>query len=97
MNINELGEDLEQQFGKPRNITEENVRFMLSLIKEEFDGTKVNENVEKPSLEAFGMTFLLLCHTKLHLGKNWQRNLQSTRHSNILPLEETAIMTRWRH
>lgn len=39
MNINELGEDLEQQFGKPRNITEENVRFMLSLIKEEFDGT----------------------------------------------------------
>ena len=25
MNINELGEDLEQQFGKPRNITEENV------------------------------------------------------------------------
>ena len=23
MNINELGEDLEQQFGKPRNITEE--------------------------------------------------------------------------
>lgn len=54
MNINELGEDLEQQFGKPRNITEENVRFMLSLIKEEFDGTKVNENVEKPSLEAFG-------------------------------------------
>ena len=36
MNINELGEDLEQQFGKPRNITEENVRFMLSLIKEEF-------------------------------------------------------------
>lgn len=42
MNINELGEDLEQQFGKPRNITEENVRFMLSLIKEEFNGTKVN-------------------------------------------------------
>ena len=39
MNINELGENLEQQFGKPRNITEENVRFMLSLIKEEFDGT----------------------------------------------------------
>ena len=39
MNINELCEDLEQQFGKPRNITEENVRFMLSLIKEEFDGT----------------------------------------------------------
>ena len=34
MNINELGEDLEQQFGK------------------------VNENVEKPSLEAFGMTIL---------------------------------------
>ena len=58
MNINELGEDLEQQFGKPRNITEENVRFMLSLIKEEYDGTKVNENVEKPSLEAFGMTIL---------------------------------------
>lgn len=58
MNINELGKDLEQQFGKPRNITEENVRFMLSLIKEEFDGTKVNENIEKPSLEAFGMTIL---------------------------------------
>ncbi len=58
MTINELGENIEQQFGKPRNITEENVRFMLSLIKEEFDGTKVNENVEKPSLEAFGMTIL---------------------------------------
>ncbi len=41
MNINELGEDLEQQFGKPRNVSKENVKFMLSLIKEEFDGTKV--------------------------------------------------------
>ena len=58
MTINELGENIEQQFGKPRNITEENVRFMLSLIKEEFDGTKVNENIEKSSLEAFGMTIL---------------------------------------
>ena len=58
MNIKELGEDLEQQFGKPRNITEENVRFMLSLINEEFDGKKVNEDVEKPSLDAFGMTIL---------------------------------------
>ena len=46
MNIKELGEDLEQQFGKPRNITEEKVCFMLSLIKEEFDGKKVNEDVE---------------------------------------------------
>ena len=93
MNINELGEDLEQQFGKPRNITEENVRFMLSLIKEEFDGTKVNENVEKPSLEAFGMTILAV----MSYQTNWQRTLQSARHSNILPLEETTIMTRWRH
>ena len=58
MTINELGENIEQQFGKPRNITEENVRFMLSLIKEEFDGTEVNENIEKSSLEAFGMTIL---------------------------------------
>ena len=58
MNIKELGEDLEQQFGKPRNIAEENVRFMLSLIKEEFDGKKMNEEVEKPSLDAFGMTIL---------------------------------------
>lgn len=58
MNIKELGDDLEQQFGKPRNITEENVRFMLSLINEEFDGKKVNEDVEKPSLDAFGMTIL---------------------------------------
>ncbi len=58
MNIKEIGEDLEQQFGKPRNVTEENARFMLSLIKEEFDGTKVNEDVEKPSLDAFGMTIL---------------------------------------
>lgn len=58
MNIKELGDDLEQQFGKPRNITEENVRFMLSLVKEEFDGKKVNEDVEKPSLDAFGMTIL---------------------------------------
>ena len=58
MNIKELGDDLEQQFGKPRNITEENVRFMLSLVKEEYDGEKVNENVEKPSLDAFGMTIL---------------------------------------
>ncbi|WP_302397895.1 hypothetical protein, partial [Leyella stercorea] len=49
MNINELCEDLEQQFGKPRNITEENVRFMLSLIKEEFDGTigSVNRTVSR--------------------------------------------------
>ena len=58
MNIKELGDDLEQQFGKPRNITEENVRFMLSLINEEFDGKKVNEDVEKPSLDAFDMTIL---------------------------------------
>ncbi len=58
MNIKEIGEDLEQQFGKPRNVTEENARFMLSLIKEEFDGTKVNEDVEKPSLDAFGTTIL---------------------------------------
>ena len=39
-------------------MTEENARFMLPLIKEEFDGTKMNENVEKPSLDAFGMTIL---------------------------------------
>lgn len=58
MNIKEIGEDLEQQFGKPRNVTEENARFMLSLIKEEFDGTKVNEDVEKPSLDAFSTTIL---------------------------------------
>ena len=58
MNIKEIGEDLEQQFGKPHNMTEENARFMLSLIKEEFDGTKVNEDVEKPSLDAFGTTIL---------------------------------------
>ncbi len=58
MNIKELGDDLEQQFGKPRNITEENVRFMLSLVKEEFDGKNMNEDVEKPSLDAFGMTIL---------------------------------------
>ena len=52
MNINELCEDLEQQFGKPRNITEENVRFMLSLIKEELDGTIgcVNRAVTQLSL-----------------------------------------------
>lgn len=31
---------------------------MLSLVKEEFDGKKVNEDVEKPSLNAFGMTIL---------------------------------------
>ena len=73
MNINELGEDLEQQFGKPRNITEENVRFMISLIKEEFDGTKVNENIETPSLEAFGMTILavivyILCVLDKHVA-----------------------------
>lgn len=56
MNIKEIGEDLEQQFGRPRNVTEENVRFMISLIKEESDGEKVNEDVEKPSLDAFGTT-----------------------------------------
>ena len=56
MNIKELGDDLEQQFGKP--ITEENVRFMLSLVEDEYDGKKVNEDVDKPSLYAFGMTNL---------------------------------------
>lgn len=58
MTIDELGEDLEQQFGKPRNVTEENVRFMMSLVKEEFDGKAVNEDVEKPSLDAYGATVL---------------------------------------
>lgn len=38
MNINEMSEDLEQQFGKPRNVTQENVRFMLSLVQEQDDG-----------------------------------------------------------
>lgn len=47
MNINELGEDLEQQFGKPRNITEENVRFMLSLIKEEFEWNESERECRK--------------------------------------------------
>ena len=58
MNINELSEDLEQQFGKPRNVTAENVRFMLSLVEEEFDGKTVNEDVEKPSVDAYGATIL---------------------------------------
>lgn len=58
MNINEHSEELEQQFGKPRNITEENVRFMLSLVEEQYDGKEVNEDVPKPSLDALGMTVL---------------------------------------
>ena len=58
MNINEISEDLEQQFGKPRNVSGENVRFMLSLIKEQSDGTTVNEDVEKPSIDALGMTIM---------------------------------------
>ena len=58
MTIDELGEDLEQQFGKPRNVTVENIRFMLSLIEEEFDGKTVNEDVEKPSIDAYGATVL---------------------------------------
>ena len=58
MNINELSEDLEQQFGKPRNVTEENVRFMLSLVEEQDDGKEVNGDVPKPSLDALGMTVL---------------------------------------
>lgn len=58
MNINELSEDLEQQFGKPRNVTEENVRFMLSLVEEQDDGKEVNVDVPKPSLDALGMTVL---------------------------------------
>ena len=58
MNINEITEDLEQQFGKPRNVSEENVRFMLSLVKEQSDDTTVNEDVDKPSLDALGMTVM---------------------------------------
>lgn len=58
MNINELSEELELQFGKPRNVTEENVRFMLSLVEEQSDGKEVNEDVPKPSLDALGMTVL---------------------------------------
>ena len=56
MNISELSEDLEQQFGKPHNITEENARFMLSLVEEQSDGNEVNEDVPKPSMDALGMT-----------------------------------------
>ncbi len=58
MNINEMSEDLEQQFGKPRNVTQENVRFMLSLVQEQDDGKEVNEDVPQPSLDAMGMTVL---------------------------------------
>lgn len=62
MNIKELGEELEQQLGKPRNITEENVRFMLSIVKEKYDGKKVNEDVENTSLDAFAMTILAVMY-----------------------------------
>ena len=58
MNIEELSEDLEQEFGKPRNVTTENMRFMLSLVQEQFDGKEVNEDVPVPSLDAMGMTAL---------------------------------------
>lgn len=58
MNIEELSEDLEQQFGKPRNVTEENIQFMLSLVEEQNDGGLVNEDIPQPSLDALGMTVL---------------------------------------
>ena len=98
MTINELGENIEQQFGKPRNITQENVRFMLSLIKEEFDGTKVNENIEKSSLEAFGMTILAVMSYQTTPWEELSKkpSIRKTL-KNILLLEETAIMTRLRH
>ena len=98
MTINELGENIEQQFGKPRNITEENVRFMFSLIKEEFDGTKVNENVEKSSHEAFGMTILAVMSYQTTPWEELAKkpSIRKTL-KNILLLEETAIMTRLRH
>lgn len=96
MNIKELGDDLEQQFGKPRNITEENVRFILSLVEEEYDGEKVNEDVEKPSLDAFGMTILAVMSYQPPLGKNWLRSRLSARRSNILLSEAETIMTKLR-
>ena len=58
MNIEEISEELEQEFGKPRNVTEENVRFMMSLIAEQANGKEVDENVPQPSLDALGMTIL---------------------------------------
>ena len=58
MDINELSEDLEQTFGKARNVTEENVRFMLSLVEEQSDGQTVDEDVPKPSVDAMAQTIL---------------------------------------
>ena len=58
MNINEIDEELEQQFGKPRNITEENVLFLMSLIVEQVDGASINKEVERPSPDAYAMMIM---------------------------------------
>lgn len=56
MTIDEINEDLKAQFGAPRNQTEENIRYVLSLVAEHVEGDHVNENVPKPSLDALATT-----------------------------------------
>lgn len=56
MTIDEISEDLQSQFGKPRNQTEDNIRYVLTLVAEHVEGDHVNENVPKPSLDALATT-----------------------------------------
>lgn len=56
MTIDEISEDLKSQFGKPRNQTADNIRYVLTLVAEHVEGDHVNEDVPKPSIDALATT-----------------------------------------
>ncbi len=60
MNLNEIDEELEMQFGKPRSIPAENSKYMLSLIEEQADikSKTINTDVERPSPDAYAMMIM---------------------------------------
>lgn len=64
MTIDEISEDLQSQFGKPHNQTEDNICYVLTLVAEHVEGDHVNEDVSKPSLDALATT----CYAMMTYG-----------------------------
>lgn len=71
--LDEISEALEKEFGKPRNITEENIRFCLSLVAEQCVNGKVDENVPEPSDHALATTILAVMS---YPNKTWEELAQ---------------------
>lgn len=58
--IEEISEDLEADFGKPYNVSEDNSRYMLSLIEENMIDGVINPDLQEPSLDAMATTTMAI-------------------------------------